>query len=114
MFSLRTSHLTIMAFGLFMAQPVLATETLSAGDDGFGSSFFSAEAPVALQDSNNDADFWAEQLSVIEPAAGEDPFLLPPTSINNTSDRLDAPSKPLVPGMTADGETAGDDHPVLP
>lgn len=90
-----------------------ATETPIV-DDGFGSSFFTAATPDALQDNGGSemmlsgADdaldgALAEELGNIAPAAGgEDLFILPAedeAAVNPGSEELAAPVTAPVPGM---------------
>ena len=78
-------------------------------DDGFGSAFTS-RAPAALGDVQSGSalssasDLNANDVSKIEPAAGDSVFTLPedPAAANNQSQKnetLSAPDKPVVPGM---------------
>lgn len=84
-----------LALAMLMAIPV------ARAADEFGSNF-TATAPAALEDKS--VDFTGEDVSTIEPAAGEDVFLNPEeedASVVSGSDLLAMPEKPLVPGMTA-------------
>jgi|GEM_PF-5916879 hypothetical protein len=91
------------------AEQTAATETPIV-DDGFGSSFFTASTPDALQDNGGSEmmlsgadDALAEELGNIAPAAGgEDLFILPAedeAAVNPGSEELAAPVTAPVPGM---------------
>lgn len=102
--------LAVMVLGLAFSHPVMATEKTSAmpmhdsfGHDDFGGTYFTANSPDALNDS--DANFSADMLNSIEPAAGGGAgFILPEDAADDAvrameGDRLEAPVEPLVPGM---------------
>jgi hypothetical protein len=104
--------LALCAALLLASAPAFAAET-SATDDGFGGSFFTANAPSALGDAAPTTDFAAEEeldadeISKIEPAAGGDSvFTLPddpaaaPAAPSADGEHLQAPEAPVVPGMT--------------
>lgn len=92
---------------------LIAPAGYAATDDGGfgGSTYFTAQTPDALGDKPTGNAFAAgatddaDAASKIEPAAGGDSnvFTLPedPSAvIHATGDKLDAPSKPIVPGQT--------------
>lgn len=88
---------------MMMAPAGFAAE--DAVNDGFGGSFFTAETPAALKDGD-DSDFWADQVSTIEPAAGGDVFIVPgdedaaaKSESLPAEDRLAVPETPVIPGV---------------
>lgn len=106
--------LCVSAGGAFATEP---TETPIV-DDGFGSSFFTAATPDALQDKDasdvmiSGADdvldeSLAAELGNIAPAAGgDDLFILPSeddvaATVNPGSEELAAPVSGPIPGMGA-------------
>lgn len=106
--------LTVFAIlGLaFCVSTVSASAAEEGVDDGFGTTFFTAATPDALQDNgasdmmlSGADDALAEELGNIAPAAGgEDLFILPTeddasVSVNPGSEELASPAVAPVPGM---------------
>lgn len=91
-------------FPLGLACAVLLAIAPARAADEFGVNF-TADAPAALEDRG--IDYSADDISKIEPAAGEDVFINPEEeggSVAPGSEILVPPEQPLVPGMTATTE----------
>ena len=100
----------MMLAGLALTSAAFAAEKAIGApvSDDFGGAYFTQSTPDALMEGGEDmfsADFSAEALSNIEPAAGGDAgFILPEDAADEATkalqdDRLEAPEEPLVPGM---------------